>query len=265
MSINQMLLATMSNSNRVGDTAGITTLFSGVIGCWYELSDFSKLWQDTAGTIAVTGVGQTVKRIDDKSGNGNTLTSTNGAVLELDGGGRYRLNMTGTSTAFSTSSINFTSVDKISMYSGARNASTSGASMLAELSVNAFNSLSAFYLSAGTDVGRGWSAQGNGTTSGAATTAKANSGQPDFVVLSITHDIAGSLSTMRRNGVAAISGTGSKGTGTFGNYPLYVGSRAGSSYGFVGKFYSLLIFGALHTAAQIKQVETYVNIKTGAF
>lgn len=47
---------------------------SGEAGAWYDPSDLSTLWQDTAGTTAVTADGQSVARIDDKSGNGNNLT-----------------------------------------------------------------------------------------------------------------------------------------------------------------------------------------------
>ena len=36
----------------------------------YDATDWTTLWQDTAGTTAVTAAGQTVKRIDDLSGNG---------------------------------------------------------------------------------------------------------------------------------------------------------------------------------------------------
>lgn len=43
-------------------------------GAWYDPSDLSTLWQDTAGTTPVTADGQSVARIDDKSGNGNHLT-----------------------------------------------------------------------------------------------------------------------------------------------------------------------------------------------
>lgn len=55
-------------------------LFGGAeAGAWYDPSDLSTLWQDTAGTTAVTADGQSVARIDDKSGNGRHLTqSTSG-------------------------------------------------------------------------------------------------------------------------------------------------------------------------------------------
>jgi hypothetical protein len=43
---------------------------------WYDASDTTTLWQDTAGTTPVTASGQTVLLWKDKSGNGNHLTSS---------------------------------------------------------------------------------------------------------------------------------------------------------------------------------------------
>lgn len=46
----------------------------GIQGAWYDPSDLSTLFQDSAGTIAVTAVEQPVGKILDKSGNGNHAT-----------------------------------------------------------------------------------------------------------------------------------------------------------------------------------------------
>lgn len=52
-------------------------LFSaGEQGAWYDPSDFSTLFTDSAGTTPVTGVEQFVGRMLDKSGRGNHATST---------------------------------------------------------------------------------------------------------------------------------------------------------------------------------------------
>lgn len=60
----------------------------GEDGAVYDPSDLSSLWQDTAGTVPVTADGQSVARIDDKSGNGNhAIQATAGArpVYKTDG------------------------------------------------------------------------------------------------------------------------------------------------------------------------------------
>ena len=47
---------------------------------WYDASDTTTLWQDTGGTTAITGNGQSVWRWNDKSGNGNHLTSSSAPI-----------------------------------------------------------------------------------------------------------------------------------------------------------------------------------------
>ena len=67
------------------------SLFSGgAPGAWYDPSDYSTLFQDSAGTTPVTAVEQPVGRILDKSGNGNHAfqsTSASRPVLSA----RYNL------------------------------------------------------------------------------------------------------------------------------------------------------------------------------
>lgn len=65
------------------------TLFqAGQAGAWYDPSDLSTLWQDTAATVPVTAAGQSVARVDDKSGNGKHLTqgtAANCPIFQVDG------------------------------------------------------------------------------------------------------------------------------------------------------------------------------------
>ena len=64
----------LSKINYVNDTDAIigdTIFAAGVPGVWYDPSDLSTLFQDTAGTIPVTGVEQPVGLMLDKSGRGN--------------------------------------------------------------------------------------------------------------------------------------------------------------------------------------------------
>lgn len=49
-------------------------------GVWYDPSDFSTMFQDSAGTTPVTAVEQPVGRINDKSGNGNHATQPTAAA-----------------------------------------------------------------------------------------------------------------------------------------------------------------------------------------
>ena len=59
------------------------------LGFWYDPSDLSTLFQDTAGTVPVTAAGQPVGMMMDKSGNGLHIMALNGdstrPILETDG------------------------------------------------------------------------------------------------------------------------------------------------------------------------------------
>ena len=75
------------------------TLFaSGEQGFWFDPSDLSTMFQDSAGATPVTAVGQPVGRILDKSGRGNHATqATLGArpTLQEDGSGNRYLQFDG--------------------------------------------------------------------------------------------------------------------------------------------------------------------------
>jgi lysophospholipase L1-like esterase len=66
-----------------------STFFAGRSGAYYNPSMLSSLFQDTAGTSPVTAVGQSVRRMNDLSGNGHHVTcpGTNPPVLQLINGG----------------------------------------------------------------------------------------------------------------------------------------------------------------------------------
>lgn len=64
----------------------IADLFAlGKKGFWYDPSDLSAQFQDTAGTIAVTADGDPVRKVIDKSGNGHNLTNGTGWVYRTNG------------------------------------------------------------------------------------------------------------------------------------------------------------------------------------
>jgi hypothetical protein len=73
------------------------SLFAGTAGAWYDPSDLSSMFQDSAGTTAAA-VDSPVGRINDKSGNGNHATQATAAarpILRQDGSGRLYLEFDG--------------------------------------------------------------------------------------------------------------------------------------------------------------------------
>lgn len=73
---------------------------------------------------------------------------------------------------------------------------------------------------------------------------------------------ATSEATLRVNGVQAATSSSSQGTGNYGNYPLYLFSRAGTSLFFNGNCYGLVVRGAQSTALEIAAAEDWMEAKT---
>lgn len=66
---------------------GVVPIPANDLLAWWDPSDLSTLWQDTAGTTPVTAAGQNVRRIDDKSGNGNHAIVTSGTAMTYEEAG----------------------------------------------------------------------------------------------------------------------------------------------------------------------------------
>lgn len=177
---------------------------------------------------------------------------------------RY-LKFNGTNQWLQTNSIDFTYGDKMFVSAGVRKLSDAAIGMIAETSVNTNVNNGAFFFSAPTTLGTGtyrWASRG---------TATAVSDTPNSYAAPITSittcigDISGDSAILRVNGTQAAISTTDQGTGNYGNYPLYLGARAGSSLWFNGRLYGMVIAGKQASAAEIASTETYINQKTGAF
>lgn len=247
----------------------VRNLFAaGEQGLWLDPSDFSTMFQDSAGTTPVTATGQPVGLIRDKSGRGNhasQVTTTNRPVLQQDAYGRYYLQFDGVDDFLATGSINFSSTDKTTNITGVYRSDDTGR-IVFELSANTNSNNGSFSFISGSNAGFTWGHWARGD-------AVVNSGQiagvsnaaPDLAVISATHDIAGDRSRLWRNGAKGTDGTADKGAGNFGNYPLYIGARAGTSFFFNGRIYGLIVRGAASTAQQISNAEAWMNARTGAY
>ena len=170
----------------------------------------------------------------------------------------------GSDDSMSTAAIDFTGTDKMSVFAGVRKLSDAAAVLLENSTNAAFNN-GAFYVVTGSDSGGVYSSLSKGTaTVSASQTAIWTTGgtAPDAAVITATHDISGDLSAIRRNGVAGSSGTGDKGAGNFGNYPLYIGRRGSSSSPFNGRDYGIVIVGKTASAGEITDTELWLSDKT---
>jgi hypothetical protein len=242
----------------------IAGLFAaGEQGAWYDPSDLSTLFQDSAGTVPVTAVEQPVGLILDKSGRGNhatQATATSRPVLQQDASGRYYLSFDGVDDFLQTSSINFTSTDKMTVFAGVRKLLDSSIGFIAELSVNSSSNSGVFSLSVSSNT-YNWRSRGTESADTGFTGVSA----PSTNVITGIGDIPAPISAARNNGALLGSVTTTQGTGNYGNYQLYIGRRAGIQYPFNGRIYGLIVRGAQSTEQQITSTENWINQRTGAF
>lgn len=238
---------------------------NGEQGAWYDPSDLTTLFQDSAGTTPVTAVEQPVGRMLDKSGRGNHATqstSTSRPVLRQDGNGKYYLAFDGIDDSLLTNSVDFTATDKMTVWAGVRKLSDAATGTVVDF--NGVAGTNAFMIRAPSGAANNyvWYSGGSLSFTGAIASSFV---APITNVLTGIGDIANDGQILRVNAVQAASSTADQGTGNYGNYPIYIGRRGGASLPFNGNLYSLIIRGAQSTDSQISATESWVNGKTGAY
>lgn len=172
------------------------------------------------------------------------------------------LKFDGVDDSLATASINFTATDKMTVWAGVRKLNDSATQIIAELSSSSSVTNGTLALFAPLNGGIAqyvFRSRGTSASEAIATPFAA----PITNVVTGISDISGDISSIRINGSVIATTVTDQGTGNYGNYPLYIGSRASTSLIFNGQIYSLIIRGAESTATQITNTETYVAGKTG--
>jgi hypothetical protein len=176
----------------------------------------------------------------------------------------YYLRFDGTDDSMATASIDFTATAQMSVFTGLRKLSDVGlANIIAELSDATTNnrySMGGFL----TPSTRYFTSSG-GTLLSSNEVTNAAFSTPISNVLTGLADISSDLNQLRINGVLQASNTADQGTGNYPNAPLYIGRRAGATFQFNGRIYSLLVLGRAATATEITNTETWINGKTKAY
>lgn len=187
--------------------------------------------------------------------------------------GAYYLETDGVDDWMSTSAIDFTATDKVSVFAGVRKLSDAAGGVVCELSIN-YGSNTGFLLAAPSGVvaekdillgssgapgtykfyrATGLDAPKNFVVSGGITTNAVS--------------VAAAIPTFRIDGTTPASlvssGPGTTTAPYFGNYPLYLFRRGGATLPFNGHFYGLTIVGRLCTAAEINNMERLLARNVG--
>lgn len=240
---------------------------SGEQGAWYDPSDLSTLFQDAAGTIPVTGAGQPVGLMLDKSGRGNhasRATATSRPILQTANGLWY-LAFDGVDDWLQTEIINFTGVSATMQCTGLRMTASATASIVVELSPN--SGATATYPGTFSTFAP-YSSNNYAVRSGGTLVIDAIATgivAPNTSVLCGLGDIAGDSIILRVNGQQQAATSDDQGTGTLGEWPMFIGRRGDGSRPFKGNMHGLIIRGAKSTDAEITQTEAWMNSKTGAY
>lgn len=240
---------------------------AGGQGVWYDPSDLSTLWQDTAGTVPVTADGDSVARVDDKSGGGKHLIQASGPSIpkyKTDGTLRWLL-FDGTDDSYGTSeAVDLSASDQMTACAGVLKASEAALGAIVEFSPTPGANNGAFNLfgpRAGT--GGSYSYQSKGTVAVDAIWASVAAVAPNTSVLTGLSDISADYARLRVNGVQQAEVTTDQGTGNFGNYTLFVGRRNNTSLPFNGRMFSIVVINRVLSGAELAQLETYSGAKTG--
>ena len=197
-----------------------------------------------------------------------TYQRANTATDYADVGAPRRLKFDGIDDFLVTNSIDFTGTDKMTAWVGVRKLSDAALGCLVELSATAATNNGSFVIYAPRAAGN-YASSLRGTT--VAGLVVATYAAPISNVLSFKYDIGatGYLAEIvpRVNAatpaIANIDGADA-GTGNYGNYPVYIGRRGGTSLPFNGELYSpIVIRGAASTDAQIQLVERVINKNMG--
>jgi len=190
-------------------------------------------------------------------------TATSRPVLKQDANGKYFLLFDGIDDGMVTASIDFSAGDKMTVFAGVRKLSDAAAGIVLESSVSSGVNAGAFAVIAPAGASDTYTFRARGSSDDLI--VMAGYAAPITNVMTGIGDIPGNSCRARVNGGAFSESEANQGTGNFGNYPLYIGRRAGTTFPFNGHLYSLIVRGAQSTDAEIVAAETYVNSKTAAY
>lgn len=267
--MNLSISLSLGSTHSAGFNPAAALFGAGEQGYWLDPSDFSTMFQDTAGATPVTAVGQSVRRMLDKSGRGNTFTQANTAnapILQQDASGRYFLLFDGTDDWLeSAATINPGAVDKAQVFAGVRKLSDAATGVVLEASPTIDTNNGTILLAAPVVAGASdYSFTSRGTV--AASQTRDGNAAPRTDVLTALADISAPSAQLRVSQSAIAANTASQGTGNYLTHTHFIGRRNGTSLPFNGRLYQLITrYGANLTADQITQTETFVNARTGAF
>lgn len=255
----------------------INSMFSsGEQGFAYDPNDLSTMFQDAAGTIPVTGVGQAVGLILDKSGRNNHASQTTSAsrpILQRNATtGAYYLEFDGVDDYLQTNSINFTATDKVSLFVAQKTNVPSSLGSLVETGSSYTNPTGGFglYAPAGDASEGSVPTVGGGISGGGGFFSFRTILSNNFAsTVSLRADLSTALKAdqarIRVNGESKVSTASSTvvAGSKFSTVPVYIGRRGGTQLPFKGRIYSLICVGRLTSENETAAIEKELAKRVG--
>ncbi len=241
-------------------------------GGWYDPSDLSSMFQDSAGTTPAV-VDSPVGRINDKSGNTFHLTqgtTANKPTLRL-ASGKYYLEFDGVDDSLTFATFNLSTTDKVAICAGVRKLSDAATGTLVDLGDGtSVGTISMRAPRTAAAVNYGFTGRGDNVTGNSAFVATTFTA-PITNVVYCQYDLAGANRAAeivpRVNAATptlATAGQADLGAGNFSNAVLSVG-RNTTFNPLNGYLFGMTIIGRTLTGTERDALETYTNTKTGAY
>ena len=179
--------------------------------------------------------------------------------------GAYYLAFDGSDDFLVTNSIDFTATDKVSLFTGVRKLSDAAPSVLVELSASIAN-VGTFNIQA-PRTGNSYGVGVRGSTLNAVDYSTYTAPISNVISLKLTTSATNYLGAImgRFDGVntAGSANSSAASIGNYGNYPLYIGRRGGTSLPFNGHLYGLIGIGRLTTDSETAALEKVIAKNTG--
>ena len=166
----------------------------------------------------------------------------------------WYLHFNGVNQFLSTPAINFTNSDEMMIVTGVQKLADT-TQIVAELSANVGTNAGSSYLLWNSTGTIAFASRGSAVASAISEAVRA----PLSRVITGLGKISSDSATIRLDGIQAAQNVADQGTGNYGNYPLYIGARDGTSLWFNGHLYGLVVRGKLPTEAELTATETVLS------
>lgn len=246
-------------------------------GFVYDPNDLTTMFQDAAGTVPVTGAGQPVGLILDKSGRNNHARQTTSAsrpILQKDAvTGVYYLEFDDVDDTLQTNVINFAVTDKISVFAGQQTYLPSATGTLIETGTRYTNPNGGFAIyapaTASTETSLpslSFAASGGGGEIQASILRPTSLKSTVTLAIDLSKALTDEQVQFRANGIrlhSAASSTIVAGS-SFANAPVGIGGRIGTTaLNLNGRIYGLICVGRLTSESETAALEKELAKRTG--